>query len=124
MAIFNFEKKDGLQRGTVGDECMHCRRNRDVENYEPKYLDGETVYKLRINGNDYCLCMNCFIKTLGDYVLLEPAMMNGEPMTGFEFSEEINDEEKPNGGNAKNAKAEKKESTAKKQSNKKAEGEE
>ena len=47
MAIFNFEKKDGLQRGTVGDECMHCRRNRDIENYEPKYLDGETVYKLR-----------------------------------------------------------------------------
>ena len=44
MAIFNFEKKDGLQRGTVGDECMHCRRNRDIENYEPKYLDGETVY--------------------------------------------------------------------------------
>ena len=43
-------------------------------------------------------------------------------MTGFKFSEEINDEERPNGGNSKNAKAEKKES-AKKQSNKK-EGEE
>lgn len=76
MAIFNFEKKDGLQRGTVGDECMHCRRNRDIENYEPKYLDGETVYKLRINGNDYCLCMDCFMKTLGeDYVLLMPGLL-------------------------------------------------
>lgn len=115
MAIFNFEKKDGLQRGTVGDECMHCRRNRDIENYEPKYLDGETVYKLRINGNDYCLCMDCFMKTLGDdYVLLAPGLLE----------EDVKVEEKDNGGNAKNAKAEKKESTAKKQSNKKTEGEE
>jgi hypothetical protein len=114
MAIFNFEKKDGLQRGTVGDECMHCRRNRDIENYEPKYLDGETVYKLRINGNDYCLCMDCFMKSLGDdYVLLAPGLL-----------EEDKVEEEDNGGNAKNAKAEKKESTAKKQSNKKTEGEE
>ncbi len=113
MAILNFEKKDGLQRGTVGDECMHCRRNRDIENYEPKYLDGETVYKLRINGNDYCLCMDCFMKSLGDdYVLLAPGLL-----------EEDVKEEKNNGGNAKNAKAEKKESAAKKQSNKK-EGEE
>lgn len=110
MAIFNFEKKDGLQRGTVGDECMHCRRNRDIENYEPKYLDGETVYKLRINGNDYCLCMDCFMKTLGNFILLDPNMQLKE--------------EEDNGGNAKNAKAEKKESTAKKQSNKKTEGEE
>ena len=72
MAIFNWEKKDGLQRGTVGDECMHCRRNRNPEDvYEPKYLDGEMVYKLRINGNDYCLCLDCFKKTLGDdYILL------------------------------------------------------
>ena len=115
MAIFNFEKKDGLQRGTVGDECMHCRRNRDIENYEPKYLDGETVYKLRINGNDYCLCMDCFMKTLGDdYVLLAPGLLE----------EDVKVEEKDNGGNAKNVKAEKKESTAKKQSNKKTEGEE
>ena len=116
MAIFNFEKRDGLQRGTVGDECMHCRRNRDIENYEPKYLDGETVYKLRINGNDYCLCMDCFMKTLGDdYVLLEPELLEEDVKV---------EEEEQDGGNAKNAKAEKKESTAKKQSNKKSEGEE
>lgn len=96
MAILNFEKKDGLQRGTVGDECMHCRRNRDIENYEPKYLDGETVYKLRINGNDYCLCMDCFMKTLGnDYVLLAPGLLEED------------------------VKAEEKKAPAKKQSNKK-----
>ena len=101
MAILNFEKKDGLQRGTVGDECMHCRRNRDIENYEPKYLDGETVYKLRINGNDYCLCMDCFMKTLGDdYVLLAPGLLEED------------------------VKAEEKKAPAKKQSNKKKEGEE
>ena len=101
MAIFNFEKKDGLQRGTVGDECMHCRRNRDIENYEPKYLDGETVYKLRINGNDYCLCMDCFIKSLGDdYVLLAPGLLEED------------------------VKVEEKKASTKKQSNKKKEGEE
>lgn len=101
MAIFNFEKKDGIQRGTVGDECMHCRRNRDIENYEPKYLDDETVYKLRINGNDYCLCMDCFMKTLGDdYVLLASGLLEED------------------------VKAEEKKAPAKKQSNKKKEEEE
>ena len=124
MALLDYEKKEGLQYGTIGDECYHCRRNRNPEEvYEPKSLDRQLVYKIKIYGNEYCLCKNCFIKTLGDYILLEPEMMNGEPMTGFKFSEEINDEERPNGGNSKNAKAEKKESAAKKQSNKK-EGEE
>ena len=40
MALLDFEKKDGLQYGTVGDECYHCRRNRNPEGeYEPKSLD-------------------------------------------------------------------------------------
>jgi hypothetical protein len=79
---------------------MHCRRNRDVENYEPKYLDGETVYKLRINGNDYCLCIDCFMKTIGDdYMLLAPGLLEED-------------------------KVEEKKAPAKKQSNKKKEEEE
>jgi hypothetical protein len=133
MALLDYEKKEGLQYGTVGDECYHCRRNRDPEaEYEPKSLDRQLVYKLKIYGNEYCLCKECFLKTLGDYVLLEPAMLNGEPLKGAEFDELGNEiklmelleeEKKNNGGDAKNAKAEKKESAAKKQS-KKTEGEE
>lgn len=111
MALLDFVKKEGLQYGTVGDECYHCRRNRDPEGeYEPKSLDRQLVYKLKIYGNEYCLCEDCFKKTLGNFILLDPNMQV--------------EEEKQDGENAKNAKAEKKESAAKKQSNKKAEGEE
>ena len=107
MALLDFKKKEGLQYGTVGDECYHCRRNRNPEDeYEPKSLDRQLVYKLKIDGNEYCLCEECFKKTLGDYILLDPNM-------------QIEEEKPNNGGNAKNAKAEKKESAAKKQSNKK-----
>ena len=73
MALLDYEKKEGLQYGTVGDECYHCRRNRDPEGeYEPKSLDRQLVYKLKIYGNEYCLCEDCFKKTLGDFILLNP----------------------------------------------------
>lgn len=115
MALLDFEKKEGLQYGSIGDECYHCRRNRDPEEvYEPKSLDRQLVYKIKIYGNEYCLCEDCFKKTLGNYILLDPKAVMEEPKV----------EEKKNGGDAKNAKAEKKESAAKKQSNKKEEGEE
>ena len=73
MALLDYEKKEGLQYGTVGDECYHCRRNRDPEaEYVPKSLDRQLVYKLKIYGNEYCLCEDCFKKTLGDFILLDP----------------------------------------------------
>ena len=73
MALLDFEKKDGLQYGTVGDECYYCRRNRNPEDeYEPKSLDRQLVYKIKIYGNEYCLCEDCFKKTLGDFILLNP----------------------------------------------------
>ena len=75
MALLDFEKKEGLQYGTVGDECYHCRRNRNPEEvYEPKSLDRQLVYKLKIYGNEYCLCEECFKKTLGNFMLLDPNM--------------------------------------------------
>ena len=115
MALLDYEKREGLQYGTVGDECYHCRRNRNPEEvYEPKSLDRQLVYKIKIYGNEYCLCEECFKKTLGNFVLLDPATL--------EKAEDVI-EEKDNGGDAKNVKAEKKEPAAKKQSNKK-EGEE
>lgn len=115
MALLDYEKKEGLQYGTIGDECYHCRRNRNPEEvYEPASLDRQLVYKLKIYGNEYCLCEECFKKTLGKFILVDPSTL--------EKTENVK-EENVNGGNAKNAKAEKKESAAKKQSNKK-EGEE
>ena len=75
MALLDFEKKEGLQYGTVGDECYHCRRNRNPEEvYEPASLDRQLVYKLKIYGNEYCLCEDCFKKTLGSFILIDPNM--------------------------------------------------
>ena len=35
MAIFEHERKNGIQLGTVGDECMQCRVNhKNDEEYE------------------------------------------------------------------------------------------
>lgn len=115
MALLDYEKKEGLQYGTIGDECYHCRRNRNPEEvYEPASLDRQLVYKIKIYGNEYCLCEECFKKTLGKFILVDPSTL--------EKIENVK-EENANGGDAKNAKAEKKESATKKQSNKK-EGEE
>ncbi len=87
MAIFDYERKNGIQKGTVGDECMECRRNRQFgEDYEPERLDYKDVYKLWINNIPHCLCMDCFKKTLGQYMLVDP--------------EEIVEEEKPKGAQA------------------------
>ena len=90
MALLDYEKKEGLQYGTVGDECYHCRRNRDPEGeYEPKSLDRQLVYKLKIYGNEYCLCEDCFKKTLGDFILLNP-----RDCEKFIVDEEVKVEEK------------------------------
>lgn len=106
MALLDFEKKEGLQYGTVGDECYHCRRNRNPEEvYEPKSLDRQLVYKIKIYGNEYCLCEECFRKTLGDFILLNPR----------ECEKCISEEE---------VKAEEKKAPAKKQTSKKKEEEE
>lgn len=106
MALLDFEKKEGLQYGTVGDECYHCRRNRNPEEvYEPKSLDRQLVYKIKIYGNEYCLCEECFRKTLGDFILLNPR----------ECEKCIVDEE---------VKVEEKKAPAKKQTSKKKEEEE
>lgn len=73
MAIFEHERKNGIQLGTVGDECMQCRVNhKDDENYEPESLDYKQVYKLWINNIPRCLCLDCFKKTLDQYILLDP----------------------------------------------------
>ena len=68
----------------------------------------------KILSEENGLCEECFKKTLGKFILVDPSTL--------EKIENVK-EENVNGGDAKDAKAEKKESAAKKQSNKK-EGEE
>ena len=92
MALLDYEKKEGLQYGTIGDECYHCRRNRNPEEvYEPASLDRQLVYKLKIYGNEYCLCEECFKKTLGNFILIEPSMLE---KTENIIDEEVKTEEK------------------------------
>ena len=72
MAIFDHERKNGIQMGTVGDECIECRRKRVLgEDYEPVRLDYQEVYKFWINNHPHCLCMNCFKASLGKYMLVD-----------------------------------------------------
>lgn len=73
MAIFEHDRKNGIQMGTVGDECMQCKVNhKDDEEYESESLDYKPVYKLWINNIPRCLCLNCFKESLGKYVLIDP----------------------------------------------------
>jgi hypothetical protein len=72
MAIFDHERKNGIQMGTVGDECMQCRINhRGEEDYEPQSLDYKPVYKIWVNNMSRCLCLDCFKESLGQYVLID-----------------------------------------------------
>ena len=75
MALFiNDNKINGIQLGTVGDECLECKKkNRGNEDYEPEPLDYKEVYKFWINNISHCLCMNCFKESLGRFVLLDSA---------------------------------------------------
>jgi hypothetical protein len=44
MAIFEHERKNGIQLGTVGDKCMECaKKHRADEVYVPESLDYKPV---------------------------------------------------------------------------------
>lgn len=74
MALFdNNHRKNGIQIGTVGDECMECKyKNRMDEDYEPERLDYKPVYKFWVNNLSHCMCMDCFKESLGEYLLMSP----------------------------------------------------
>lgn len=99
MAIFNHERKNGIQLGTVSDECMECKKkHRGEEDYEPESLDYKPVYKVWINNISHCMCLDCFQKSLGDYVLVVPGLL--------EEDLPIQEEEKPKANNKKSKKKE------------------
>ena len=74
MALFNSgERKNGIQIGTVGDECLECKKkHRGDEEYEPESLDYQQVYKFWVNNQSHCMCLNCFKESLGEFLLLDP----------------------------------------------------
>lgn len=79
MAIFEHERKNGIQIGTVGDECMQCKvKHKGDEEYEPESLDYKPVYKLWINNIPRCLCLECFKESLGEYMLVDPSELEEE----------------------------------------------
>ena len=67
MAIYEKVDLNGIQLGNDSDYCWRCNKP-----YQPieHYLENEEVFKLKINGLDYCLCMDHFQAMLGDYVLV------------------------------------------------------
>ena len=81
MALFiNDNKINGIQLGTVGDECLECKKkNRGNEDYESEPLDYKEVYKFWVNNISYCLCMNCFKESLGRFVLLDSDELEDKP---------------------------------------------
>ena len=81
MALFNNgERKNGIQIGTVGDECLECKiKHKGDEDFEPESLDYKTVYKFWINNVSHCMCMNCFKESLGEFLLLDPAELEDKP---------------------------------------------
>ena len=81
MALFNSgERKNGIQIGTVGDECLECKKkHRGDEEYEPESLDYRQVYKFWVNNQSHCMCLNCFKESLGEYLLLDPAELEDKP---------------------------------------------
>lgn len=79
MAIFEHERKNGIQIGTVGDECMQCKvKHKGDEEYEPESLDYKPVYKLWVNNIPRCLCLECFKESLGEYMLVDPSELEEE----------------------------------------------
>ena len=81
MALFNNgERRNGIQIGTVGDECLECKiKHKGEEDFEPESLDYKTVYKFWINNVSHCICMNCFKESLGEFLLLDPAELEDKP---------------------------------------------
>ena len=72
MALFDNNRRNGIQMGTVGDECIECKRkHREDEDYIPESLDYKDVYKFWINNLSHCICLNCFKESLGKYWIQE-----------------------------------------------------
>ena len=74
MAMFEKEVKDGIQPGKALDYCWKCYGpGSTIKHGELEYKD---VFKIHINGLEYCLCMKHFNELLKGYTLI-----HGEELT-------------------------------------------
>lgn len=67
MALYEKQIKDGIQLGHALDYCFKCHKPGSTID---KNLEYQEVFKLHVNGLEYCLCMDHFKNILGDYKLV------------------------------------------------------
>lgn len=68
MAIYEKTEVNGIQIGEEHDYCWKCNKAGDTINFD---LEDKEVFKLKLNGLEYCLCMQHFLELLGPYTLIE-----------------------------------------------------
>ena len=117
MAIMDGKKFDGIQLGKKLDKCCVCERAL-IQNpdREIPYLEYEEVFKVKIGGIDYCICMDHFKEMVnrGHYMLIDTnqytivpnEILNTEGKEEPEKAEEVVPEEKPKKSSNKKKKEE------------------
>ena len=74
MAMYEKQIYDGIQKGNALDYCFKCNKpGSEIKTGELEYKD---VFKIHINGLEYCLCMKHFNELLKGYTLI-----HGEELT-------------------------------------------
>ena len=69
MAIYEKITSDGIQIGTEVDYCFKCvKAGQQIK--ESDILKDKEVFKIHVNGLDYCLCLKHFASILGNYALV------------------------------------------------------
>ena len=86
MALFEREIKDGIQLGHHLDYCYECCKPGTLIKNELEYKE---VFKLRLNGLEYCLCLDHFKQKLGDYLLIHKDVVNKESKNVIEIPYEL-----------------------------------
>lgn len=75
MAIYEKEVRDGIQHGHALDYCWKCYRPGTVIENKGE-LEYKDVFKIHINGLEYCLCMKHFKELLKGYTLVHGEELN------------------------------------------------
>lgn len=76
MALYEKQIFDGIQEGHGLDYCIKCTKlNGNLIEHNLEYKE---VFKLHINGLEFCLCMEHFLELLGKYTLIEKDTLTDE----------------------------------------------
>lgn len=78
MALYEKVIYDGIHKGNELDYCYKC--NKPGSHIEMGKLKDKEVFKLHINGLEYCLCMEHFMHLLdnSNYVLIDKASLTDD----------------------------------------------